>query len=223
MSASSPAPADASRPAWGVKPVLARAALALGALALLGALASGVGARLGLWPFRAGFRDLELCRLWRSRSGAALPGGARLAAPHAIAQERPLRASRARARLRQLRLSRLSPPHRPHRAAHPRHHHGRGEPPGIRRHRPAPQRRREPERLRGSPSRRGAAGGLPADRAASPRGRPRRCLQGRTCDRPWLRLGAGGGGARGRPHRGHRDELLVRLQGRCDHPHRGRG
>ncbi|HKO09905.1 MAG TPA: DUF1499 domain-containing protein [Alphaproteobacteria bacterium] len=59
MSASSSAPAGTSRTARGVKPVLARAALALGALALLGAVASGLGARLGLWPFRDGFQILR--------------------------------------------------------------------------------------------------------------------------------------------------------------------
>jgi len=82
MSASSPAPADASRPAWGVKPFLARAALALGALALLGAVASGLGARLGLWPFRTGFQILSYAAY--GGAGAAVLSLAALAWPRGI-------------------------------------------------------------------------------------------------------------------------------------------
>jgi len=67
MTISSSAPAPLSRKRLGAREAAARAAFLLGAAALLGAMASGLGARLGLWPFRTGFAILS----WSAYGGAA--------------------------------------------------------------------------------------------------------------------------------------------------------
>jgi uncharacterized protein (DUF1499 family) len=71
MTVSSSAPSRFSRKRRGMRAALARVALALSAAALLGAIASGLGARLGLWPFRSGFTILTYAA-YGGAAGAAL-------------------------------------------------------------------------------------------------------------------------------------------------------
>ena len=71
MTVSSPAPPRLSGKRHGMRATVAYAALALSAAALLGAIASGLGARLGLWPFRSGFAILTYAA-YAGAAGAVL-------------------------------------------------------------------------------------------------------------------------------------------------------